>query len=118
MTEHNNRVGSSDGTSPMNYGLPLFLDAAESLGSTLDGRSSAAYGTAVAVTFIGNKNMTTSGGGALFTDEEAFTNSIRFFPALARQPLVHFDHTDVGATTGCQISSLRSVPPSSTDWTG
>lgn len=78
------------------YGAVVFSDAAESLGATLDGKSAAAYGVAAAVSFNGNKIMTTSGGGALLTDDKDIADKVRYLATQARQPVVHYEHTDVG----------------------
>ena len=53
-------------------------------------------GVAAAVSFNGNKVMTTSGGGALLTDDEAFAAQVRYLATQARQPVVHYEHTDIG----------------------
>lgn len=78
------------------HGAVVLSDAAESLGATRNGRSSGAFGVAAAVSFNGNKIMTTSGGGALLTDDEAMAQHIRYLATQARQPVVHYEHTDVG----------------------
>lgn len=78
------------------YGAVVLSDAAESLGATQNGKSAAAFGVAAAVSFNGNKIMTTSGGGALLTDDEDFANHVRYLATQARQPVVHYEHTDVG----------------------
>lgn len=78
------------------YGAVVLSDAAESLGATRDGKSAAAYGVAAAVSFNGNKIMTTSGGGALLTDDKDIADKVRYLATQARQPVVHYEHTDVG----------------------
>lgn len=78
------------------HGAALLSDAAESLGATRQGRSSASFGVAAAVSFNGNKIMTTSGGGAVLTDDEAFARHVRYLATQARQPVVHYEHADVG----------------------
>ena len=78
------------------YGAVVLSDAAESLGATRAGKSAAAFGVAAAVSFNGNKIMTTSGGGALLTDDKDIANKVRYLATQARQPVVHYEHTDVG----------------------
>ncbi|AQP45739.1 DegT/DnrJ/EryC1/StrS family aminotransferase [Tessaracoccus flavus] len=78
------------------HGAIVLSDAAESMGATRDGRSAAAFGVASALSFNGNKIMTTSGGGALLTDDEAIAKHVRYLATQARQPVVHYEHTDIG----------------------
>lgn len=78
------------------YGAVVLSDAAESLGAIRNGKSAAAYGVAAAVSFNGNKIMTTSGGGALLTDDKDIADKVRYLATQARQPVVHYEHTDVG----------------------
>ncbi|MGO1383679.1 MAG: DegT/DnrJ/EryC1/StrS family aminotransferase [Arachnia sp.] len=77
-------------------GVPVLSDAAESLGATFNGRSSASYGEAAALSFNGNKIMTTSGGGALLTDDAEIAERVRHLATQARQPVPHYEHTEVG----------------------
>ena len=78
------------------HGAVVLSDAAESLGARRAGRPSASYGVAAAVSFNGNKIMTTSGGGALLTDNEEVAHRVRYLATQARQPVVHYEHTDIG----------------------
>lgn len=78
------------------YGVPVLSDAAESLGAVRQGRSSGSYGVAAAVSFNGNKIMTTSGGGALLTDDPETARRVRYLATQARQPIAHYEHTDIG----------------------
>ena len=78
------------------HGVPVLSDAAESLGAVRHGRSSASYGVAAAVSFNGNKIMTTSGGGALLTDDPETARRVRYLATQARQPVAHYEHTDIG----------------------
>lgn len=77
-------------------GIPVLSDAAESLGAKRNGRPAASFGVAAVVSFNGNKVMTTSGGGALLTDDAEFANNVRYLATQARQPVVHYEHTDIG----------------------
>lgn len=78
------------------YGAVVLSDAAESLGATRNGKSAGAFGKAAIVSFNGNKIITTSGGGALLTDDEEFSKHVRYLATQARQPVVHYEHTDIG----------------------
>ncbi|MDO4717122.1 MAG: aminotransferase class I/II-fold pyridoxal phosphate-dependent enzyme [Propionibacteriaceae bacterium] len=78
------------------YGLPVLSDAAESLGAVYHGRPAPAYGALAAVSFNGNKIMTTSGGGAVLTDDGAQADRLRYLATQARQPVLHYEHVDVG----------------------
>lgn len=78
------------------YGLPVISDAAESLGAKRSGRPAAAFGVMAGVSFNGNKIMTTSGGGALLTDDEDLAAHTKYLATQARQPVVWYEHTDIG----------------------
>ena len=79
-----------------NRGLPVLSDAAESLGARRDARPAGSFGDAAAVSFNGNKVMTTSGGGALLTDDGEMAGRARYLATQARQPVLHYEHTEVG----------------------
>lgn len=78
------------------HGIPVLADAAESLGAVRDGRPAASHGVAAAISFNGNKIMTTSGGGMLVTDDEEIASRARYLATQARQPVIHYEHVDVG----------------------
>ncbi|WP_216870584.1 aminotransferase class I/II-fold pyridoxal phosphate-dependent enzyme [Modestobacter excelsi] len=78
------------------YGVPVVSDAAEALGSSWRGRPAGSSGVMAALSFNGNKIMTTSGGGMLLTDDAATAQRIRYLSTQARQPAVHYEHTEVG----------------------
>ena len=78
----------------------LFEDAAEALGATAsrDGelRPAGGFGVAAAFSFNGNKIITTSGGGMVVSSDRALIDRIRYLSTQARQPVEHYEHTDVG----------------------
>ena len=77
-------------------GMRVLADAAESLGASHGGRAAGSLGTASVVSFNGNKIMTTSGGGMLLTDDERLCEHVRKLSTQAREPVVHYEHTEVG----------------------
>jgi dTDP-4-amino-4,6-dideoxygalactose transaminase len=74
----------------------ILTDAAESLGSSRDGRPSASLGDAAVLSFNGNKVMTTSGGGMLVTDDFELAQHVRKLSTQAREPVGHYEHTEIG----------------------
>lgn len=84
------------GTIASRHGAVVLSDAAESLGAVRNGQSAGAFGVMSAVSFNGNKIMTTSGGGALLTDDGNIADRVRYLATQARQPVAHYEHTDIG----------------------
>lgn len=78
------------------FGVPVIADAAESLGAWHRGRPAGAWGEVAAFSFNGNKIMTTSGGGMLLTDDARIAGKVRYLATQARQPEIHYEHTDIG----------------------
>lgn len=72
-------------------------DAAESLGSRYKGRLCGSLGTVAAVSFNGNKIVTTGGGGAIVTDDEALAKRAKHLTTTAKLPHKWaFLHDEVG----------------------
>lgn len=78
------------------YDIPVLEDAAEALGSSLNGRKCGAMGNLSVYSFNGNKIITTSGGGALLGDDEELIRKARFLATQARDEAPHYQHSELG----------------------
>lgn len=78
------------------HGVVLVSDSAETLGAFCGGKH-AGHGARVAgLSFNVNKIITTFGGGALLSDDKALVDRARYFATQARQPFIHYQHTEIG----------------------
>jgi dTDP-4-amino-4,6-dideoxygalactose transaminase len=78
------------------YEVPIVEDAAEALGSEINGKKCGTFGKLGILSFNGNKIITTSGGGALLSDDEALIQKARFLATQARDPAPHYEHSHIG----------------------
>ena len=78
------------------HDIPLIEDAAEALGASYQGKKMGNFGLLNVLSFNGNKIITTSGGGALLSDNEAFIKKARFLATQARDNAPHYQHSEIG----------------------
>lgn len=100
------------------WNVALIEDAAESLGSWYQGRHTGSFGVVSALSFNGNKVVTTGGGGAVMTRDPALGRRAKHLTTTARVPhRWSFMHDEVGynyrlpnlnAALGC--AQLEQLP--------
>ncbi|TKI72842.1 LegC family aminotransferase [Lysinibacillus mangiferihumi] len=100
------------------YNVTLVEDAAESLGTYYKGKHTGSFGKVSALSFNGNKIMTTGGGGAIVTDDDALADYAKHLTTTAKIP--HrwaYEHDEIGfnyrmpninAALGC--AQLEKMP--------
>lgn len=100
------------------WNIELVEDAAESLGSYFENRHTGTFGRFAAISFNGNKIITTGGGGMLITDDENLAKRAKHLTTTAKVPHAYaFDHDEIGynyrmpnlnAALGCAQMELLS----------
>ena len=78
------------------YNVPIVEDAAEALGSKFKNKSCGTFGEMAALSFNGNKIITTSGGGALVSKHKHYIDQARFLATQARDEAPHYQHSQIG----------------------
>lgn len=78
------------------YKAILIEDAAESLGATYKGVQTGTFGTYNAISFNGNKIITTSGGGMLLTNDKEAADKVRKWSTQARENAPWYQHEELG----------------------
>jgi len=100
------------------YNVVLVEDAAESLGSYYKGKHTGGFGKISALSFNGNKIMTTGGGGAILTNDDKFADYAKHLTTTAKVPHKWaYEHDEIGynyrmpninAALGC--AQLQKIP--------
>ncbi len=78
------------------YEIPVIEDAAEALGSMYFGKKTGTFGTISILSFNGNKIITTSGGGAIVSNNKTYIERAKFLSTQARDPAPHYEHSHIG----------------------
>ncbi|NEW85248.1 MAG: aminotransferase class I/II-fold pyridoxal phosphate-dependent enzyme [Mariniphaga sp.] len=78
------------------YKIPVIEDAAEAMGSKFMGKPVGTFGLMGFYSFNGNKIITTSGGGALVSNDEWLISRSRFLATQARECAPHYEHEVIG----------------------
>ena len=78
------------------YDIPVIEDAAEGLGSSYFGKKLGTMSDMGIYSFNGNKIITTSGGGALVSENKEWIAKAKFLATQARDAAPHYEHTHIG----------------------
>lgn len=78
------------------YEIPVIEDAAEALGARIYQQHVGTFGVMAALSFNGNKIITTSGGGALLSPDMTYVENARFLATQARDNYPYYHHTHIG----------------------
>ena len=78
------------------YNVPIIEDAAEALGSKYKNQCCGTFGEMAALSFNGNKIITTSGGGALVSKHKQYIDQARFLATQAKDDAPHYQHSQIG----------------------
>ena len=78
------------------YGIPIVEDAAEALGARYRGRPPGTFGLLGALSFNGNKVLTTGGGGMILTADADLASRARYLSTQAKDDPVEYVHGEIG----------------------
>jgi dTDP-4-amino-4,6-dideoxygalactose transaminase len=78
------------------YKILVIEDSAESLGSNYQSKATGTFGEMGILSFNGNKIITTSGGGALISENQDLIQKARFLATQSRDDAPHYQHSQIG----------------------
>ena len=78
------------------YNVPILEDAAEGLGTIYHGKYLGTYGEFGALSFNGNKIITTTSGGMLISDDEEKIEKVKFWSTQSKNPDRYYEHSEIG----------------------
>ena len=78
------------------HNVPILEDAAEGLGTIYNGKYLGTYGTIGALSFNGNKIITTTGGGMLISNDKEKIDKARFWSTQSKDPARQYQQSEIG----------------------
>mgnify|MGYP002552098136 CR=1 FL=1 len=78
------------------YHVILIEDAAESLSAKYKGKQTGGFGKYNAISFNGNKIITSSGGGMFLSDDAEAAEKVRFYSTQSREKVLWYQHSEIG----------------------
>ncbi len=78
------------------YKIPIIEDAAEALGSSINGKKCGSFGDIGILSFNGNKIITSSGGGAILSNNKNYIKAAKHLATQAKDDFVYYHHSVIG----------------------
>ena len=78
------------------HNVPILEDAAEGLGTKYKNKFLGTYGDCAALSFNGNKIITTTGGGMFVSDNTDYVKKVKFWSTQSKEPEKYYQHLEIG----------------------